>query len=248
MMSNTVNEGSSFHGRSLDFETVAKWSTQEVGSWLRLKGHSEEHIQLLCTQQRIDGKSLLLLTETDLRQPPIQILVRLLFLKCQNSQLFYVLFLILISLYLFARFWVTLNVYILTSWSSSNCVHWLIIQDTAAEDVYHRFCSSQQQSPRRPPTTNQKVSGKAHLPSTSTTTVVIIINNEGLVERNVECHLWNLHPLSSPMSMKKKIPSHPLQLITRNRKSQPAIRQTIQCISTLIKEDQADMLWHWNPK
>ena len=74
MMNNEVGEGS-FHERSLDFETVTKWSSAEVGSWLRFKGHAEDYIETLCAQQRVDGKSLLLLTESDLRQPPIRITV-----------------------------------------------------------------------------------------------------------------------------------------------------------------------------
>lgn len=60
-----------------DFNTVTKWSSRDVAKWLRTKGHDEEYIALLCENQRIDGKSLLLLTETDLKQPPIQIKVKL---------------------------------------------------------------------------------------------------------------------------------------------------------------------------
>lgn len=58
----------------MDFNSVTKWTPEEVTTWGRSKGHSEALIQLLF-DQRIDGKSLLLLTESDLRQPPIQIQV-----------------------------------------------------------------------------------------------------------------------------------------------------------------------------
>ena len=51
---------------SPDFDAVSKWSITDVAEWLRAKGHDEAIVRT-CIQQKIDGKSLLLLIETDLK-------------------------------------------------------------------------------------------------------------------------------------------------------------------------------------
>jgi len=58
------------------YHSVAEWSCSQVGSWLRLKGYEESLVTKLTVEQKIDGKSLMLLRENDLRQPPISISVR----------------------------------------------------------------------------------------------------------------------------------------------------------------------------
>ena len=55
---------------------VLEWTTDEVSEWLESKGH-REYINLLCNDHCIDGKSLLLLTEQDLKSPPLSIQVKL---------------------------------------------------------------------------------------------------------------------------------------------------------------------------
>ncbi|XP_076021081.1 sphingomyelin synthase-related protein 1-like [Genypterus blacodes] len=54
--------------------TVTTWSCKQVGQWLREEGFSE-YVELLCTQHRLDGPSLLALTETDLHGPPLGLAV-----------------------------------------------------------------------------------------------------------------------------------------------------------------------------
>lgn len=61
---------------SNDSKQVLEWSTEDVGEWLDNRGHSK-YVQLLCNVHRIDGKALLLLTENDLRTPPLSIQVRI---------------------------------------------------------------------------------------------------------------------------------------------------------------------------
>jgi len=59
---------------SLDFESLSKWSISDVGVWLKRKGH-DQRIITSCIQEKIDGKSLLLMTESDLKGlPAIQVL------------------------------------------------------------------------------------------------------------------------------------------------------------------------------
>ena len=65
-MGETSNEG------ELNFETVTKWTSAEVAVWLRSKSHDESYIKSLCDGQKIDGKSLLLLTESDLKSASLQ--------------------------------------------------------------------------------------------------------------------------------------------------------------------------------
>uniref|UniRef100_A0A1B6KKU3 SAM domain-containing protein n=1 Tax=Graphocephala atropunctata TaxID=36148 RepID=A0A1B6KKU3_9HEMI len=51
---------------------VMEWSSESVAEWMENKGHSK-YIDLLCKQHNIDGRALLLLTEYDLRSPPLSI-------------------------------------------------------------------------------------------------------------------------------------------------------------------------------
>ena len=51
-----------------------QWTTRDTASWLEKNGF-KEYIQLLTCTHKIDGKALLLLTEKDLRTPPLQIQV-----------------------------------------------------------------------------------------------------------------------------------------------------------------------------
>lgn len=53
---------------------VLEWSTDEVSEWLERKGY-REYVYLLCDEHHINGKALLLLTEQDLRSPPLNIQV-----------------------------------------------------------------------------------------------------------------------------------------------------------------------------
>ena len=53
---------------------VSSWNCKQVAGWLRTEGFGE-YVQLLCTQHRLDGTSLLALTEADLRGPPLSLTV-----------------------------------------------------------------------------------------------------------------------------------------------------------------------------
>ncbi|XP_037084226.1 sphingomyelin synthase-related protein 1-like [Pollicipes pollicipes] len=53
---------------------VAQWDVERVRRWLTDGGFSE-YTELLCDQHRLDGASLLMLTEHDLRHAPLQIKV-----------------------------------------------------------------------------------------------------------------------------------------------------------------------------
>ncbi|XP_035256387.1 sphingomyelin synthase-related protein 1-like [Anguilla anguilla] len=54
--------------------SVARWSPKQVARWLEEEGFGE-YVDLLCTEHRLDGVSLLTLTEYDLRSPPLKIRV-----------------------------------------------------------------------------------------------------------------------------------------------------------------------------
>lgn len=54
---------------------IIEWSPETVAEWLEEKGHSK-YVNLLCYQHNIDGKALLLLTECDLKSPPLSIEVQ----------------------------------------------------------------------------------------------------------------------------------------------------------------------------
>ncbi|XP_026164691.1 sphingomyelin synthase-related protein 1-like [Mastacembelus armatus] len=55
-------------------DSVAAWSCKQVAQWLHEEGFGE-YEELLCTQHRLDGPSLLALTEADLRGPPLGLMV-----------------------------------------------------------------------------------------------------------------------------------------------------------------------------
>ncbi|KAL6101766.1 samd8 [Pungitius sinensis] len=51
-------------------DIVSSWSCKQVARWLQDEGFGE-YVELLCDQHRLDGPSLLALTEADLRGPPL---------------------------------------------------------------------------------------------------------------------------------------------------------------------------------
>ncbi|KAB5555887.1 hypothetical protein PHYPO_G00039290, partial [Pangasianodon hypophthalmus] len=53
---------------------IAPWTVKQVGRWLRDEGFSD-YVELLCNKHRLDGTSLLTLTEFDLRSPPLELKV-----------------------------------------------------------------------------------------------------------------------------------------------------------------------------
>uniref|UniRef100_A0A3P9IWR6 Sphingomyelin synthase-related protein 1 n=1 Tax=Oryzias latipes TaxID=8090 RepID=A0A3P9IWR6_ORYLA len=53
---------------------VSTWSCNQVAQWLQNEGFGQ-YVELLCTQHRLDGPSLLALTEADLRGPPLSLSV-----------------------------------------------------------------------------------------------------------------------------------------------------------------------------
>ncbi|XP_040905364.1 sphingomyelin synthase-related protein 1-like isoform X2 [Toxotes jaculatrix] len=55
-------------------DSVSAWSCKQVAQWLKKEGFGE-YVGLLCTQHRLDGVSLLALTEADLRGPPLGLTV-----------------------------------------------------------------------------------------------------------------------------------------------------------------------------
>ncbi|KAM7385678.1 hypothetical protein PAMP_001744 [Pampus punctatissimus] len=55
-------------------DSVSTWNCKQVARWLRKEGFGE-YAELLCTQHRLDGPSLLALTEADLRGPPLGLTV-----------------------------------------------------------------------------------------------------------------------------------------------------------------------------
>ncbi|TRY89387.1 hypothetical protein DNTS_024125 [Danionella cerebrum] len=54
--------------------SVRHWGPKHVGRWLREEGFCE-YVDLLCNKHRLDGTSLLTLSEFDLRSPPLEIKV-----------------------------------------------------------------------------------------------------------------------------------------------------------------------------
>ncbi|XP_030603476.1 sphingomyelin synthase-related protein 1-like [Archocentrus centrarchus] len=54
--------------------SVSAWSCNQVAQWLQEEGFGQ-YVELLCTQHRLDGLSLLALTEADLRGPPLGLTV-----------------------------------------------------------------------------------------------------------------------------------------------------------------------------
>lgn len=55
-------------------DSVSTWSCKQVAQWLQEEGFGE-YVELLCAQHRLDGPSLLALTEADLRGPPLGLTV-----------------------------------------------------------------------------------------------------------------------------------------------------------------------------
>lgn len=55
-------------------DAVSAWSCNQVAQWLQEEGFGD-YVELLCTQHRLDGLSLLALTEADLRGPPLGLTV-----------------------------------------------------------------------------------------------------------------------------------------------------------------------------
>nr|XP_028584355.1 sphingomyelin synthase-related protein 1 [Podarcis muralis] len=53
---------------------IQRWSTRHVAKWLKEEGFCE-YVDILCDKHRLDGITLLTLTEYDLRSPPLEIKV-----------------------------------------------------------------------------------------------------------------------------------------------------------------------------
>ncbi|XP_028331703.1 sphingomyelin synthase-related protein 1-like isoform X2 [Gouania willdenowi] len=54
--------------------SVRRWTPKHVAKWLREEGFCD-YVELLCNRHRLDGTSLLALTEYDLRSPPLELKV-----------------------------------------------------------------------------------------------------------------------------------------------------------------------------
>ncbi|KAJ8418208.1 hypothetical protein AAFF_G00139170 [Aldrovandia affinis] len=54
--------------------SIHRWTPKHVARWLREEGYCD-YVDLLCNQHRLDGASLLTLTEYDLRSPPLELKV-----------------------------------------------------------------------------------------------------------------------------------------------------------------------------
>ncbi|KAM8858555.1 sphingomyelin synthase-related protein 1-like isoform 1-T2 [Spinachia spinachia] len=72
-------------------DIVSSWSCKQVARWLQVEGFGE-YVELLCDQHRLDGPSLLALTEADLRGPPLGLCVlgdikRLIIALCRLQRL-----------------------------------------------------------------------------------------------------------------------------------------------------------------
>lgn len=59
---------------ALSEDSVSAWSCNQVAQWLQEEGFGQ-YVELLCTQHRLDGLSLLALIEADLRGPPLGLTV-----------------------------------------------------------------------------------------------------------------------------------------------------------------------------
>ncbi|XP_074647609.1 sphingomyelin synthase-related protein 1-like isoform X2 [Tubulanus polymorphus] len=55
-----------------DEENVVNWTTDDVSKWL-VENNFSRYVDLFCNQHDVDGTSLLMLTESDLRKPPLQL-------------------------------------------------------------------------------------------------------------------------------------------------------------------------------
>ncbi|KAL2078601.1 hypothetical protein ACEWY4_026286 [Coilia grayii] len=54
--------------------SIRRWTTKQVARWLREEGFCD-YVDLLCNKHRLDGLSLLTLSEYDLRSPPLELQV-----------------------------------------------------------------------------------------------------------------------------------------------------------------------------
>ncbi|RXM34503.1 Sphingomyelin synthase-related protein 1 [Acipenser ruthenus] len=54
--------------------SIRRWTTKHVAKWLKEEGFSD-YVDLLCNRHRLDGTSILTLTEYDLRCPPLELKV-----------------------------------------------------------------------------------------------------------------------------------------------------------------------------
>ncbi|MGH0134635.1 UNVERIFIED_CONTAM: hypothetical protein FKN15_029715 [Acipenser sinensis] len=54
--------------------SIRRWTTKHVAKWLKEEGFSD-YVDLLCNRHRLDGTSILTLTEYDLRSPPLELKV-----------------------------------------------------------------------------------------------------------------------------------------------------------------------------
>ncbi|XP_043911593.1 sphingomyelin synthase-related protein 1 [Protopterus annectens] len=54
--------------------SIRRWTTKQVAKWLKEEGFCE-YVEPLCNRHRLDGISLLTLTEYDLRSPPLELKV-----------------------------------------------------------------------------------------------------------------------------------------------------------------------------
>ncbi|MBN3283968.1 SAMD8 protein, partial [Polyodon spathula] len=54
--------------------SIRHWTTKHVAKWLKEEGFSD-YVDLLCNRHRLDGTSILTLTEYDLRSPPLELKV-----------------------------------------------------------------------------------------------------------------------------------------------------------------------------
>jgi hypothetical protein len=69
-------EGSGVDGSGIELPAdVSTWTIVHVNAWLR-RLDLEPYAQLLCEQHKVDGRVLLMLSEDDLRLPPLQLEVR----------------------------------------------------------------------------------------------------------------------------------------------------------------------------
>lgn len=55
-------------------QSVRRWTPKQVAKWLREEGFCD-YVDLLCNKHRLDGTSLLALSEYDLRSPPLELKV-----------------------------------------------------------------------------------------------------------------------------------------------------------------------------
>jgi len=57
-----------------DAQSISSWTTEDVAEWLK-QNHFDRYVDLFTKQHKIDGRALALLTENDLRSPPLALSV-----------------------------------------------------------------------------------------------------------------------------------------------------------------------------